>query len=55
MVVLWNSVKYANGSDVDNEATELYIDNQQRLFLAKNDERHDRMVFEKMTTSNFFV
>ena len=30
------SVKYANGSSVDNKATELYIDHQQTLFLLTN-------------------
>ena len=38
---MMNSVKYANGSDVDNEAAELHIDNQQTLFLPINDERHE--------------
>ena len=31
-----NSVKYANGSDVDIEATELLIDHQQTLFMPIN-------------------
>ena len=31
-----NYVKYANSSDVDNKATEIYIDHQQTLFLPTN-------------------
>ena len=38
--VMLNSVKYANGSNANINATELYIDHQQTLFLPTNISQH---------------
>ena len=46
------SVKHANGSSVDNKATELYIDHQQTLFLPTNISQHFPALRDLAVTSS---